>query len=160
MIFPPAQAAYFWYMESLLPPGNLSLRRLSVEDQLLNSAAIISIVDDDESMRSALKSLMASLGLKAHAFASAEQFLQSQRLDDTACLITDLQMPGLNGIELQNLLLAQGRHIPIIFVTAFAEEPMRARALKAGALGFLSKPFESQTLAALIEKAIDTSRKT
>ena len=126
----------------------------------MNSAAIISIVDDDESMRSALKSLMASLGLKAHAFASAEQFLQSQRLDDTACLITDLQMPGLNGIELQNLLLAQGRHIPIIFVTAFAEEPMRARALKAGALGFLSKPFESQTLAALIEKAIDTSRKT
>jgi FixJ family two-component response regulator len=69
-------------------------------------------------------------------------------------------MPGLNGIELQNLLLAQGRHIPIIFVTAFAEEPMRARALKAGALGFLSKPFESQTLADLIERVIDTSRKT
>src|SRR6266481_4617603 len=158
MIFPPAQAAYFCYMESLLPPANLSLRRLSVEDQLF--AAIISIVDDDESMRCALKSLVASLGLKAHAFASAEQFLQSQRLDDTACLITDLQMPGLNGIELQNLLLAQGRHIPIIFVTAFAEEPMRTRALKAGALGFLSKPFESQTLADLIERVIDTSRKT
>ena len=121
---------------------------------------MISIIDDDESMRGALKSLVASLGLKAHAFASAEQFLQSPRLDDTACLITDLQMPGLNGIELQSLLLAQGRHIPIIFVTAFAEEPMRTRALKAGALGFLSKPFESQTLAGLIEKAIETGRKT
>jgi FixJ family two-component response regulator len=157
MIFPPAQAAYFCHMESLLPPGNSSLRRLSVEGQLLKSA---SIVDDDESMRCALKSFVASLGLKAHAFASAEQFLQSQRLDDTACLITDLQMPGLNGIELQNLLLAQGRHIPIIFVTAFAEEPMRTRARKAGALGFLSKPFESQTLADLIERAIDTRRKT
>jgi hypothetical protein len=89
MIFAPAQATYFCGMGSLLTAGNLSLRRLSVEDQLLNSAAIISIVDDDESMRCALKSLVASLGLKAHAFASAEQFLQSQRLDDTACLITE-----------------------------------------------------------------------
>jgi FixJ family two-component response regulator len=160
MIFPPAQATYFCGMGSLLTAGHLPLRRLSVEDQLLQSAPIISIIDDDESMRCALKSLVASLGLEAHTFASAEHFLQSPRLYDTACLITDLQMPGLNGIELQNLLLAQGRHIPIIFVTAFAEEPMRAHALKAGALGFLSKPFESQTLAGLIEKAIDTSRKT
>jgi hypothetical protein len=94
MIFAPAQATYFCGMGSLLTAGNLSLRRLSVEDQLLNSAAIISIVDDDESMRCALKSLVASLGLKAYAFASAEQFLQSQRLDDTACLITDLQNAG------------------------------------------------------------------
>src|SRR5260370_18830784 len=119
MIFPPAQAAYFCYMESLLPPGNLSLRRPSVEDQLLKSAAIISIVDDDESMRCALKSLVASLGLKAHAFASAEQVLQSQHLDDTACLITHFHIPGLNGIQLQDLLFAQGRPIPIIFVTSF-----------------------------------------
>src|SRR5260370_8479375 len=115
MIFPPAQAAYFCYMESLLPPGNLSLRRLSVEDQLLKSAAIISIVDDDESMRCALKSLVASLGLKAHAFASAEQFLQSQRLDDTASLITDFPMPALNGIELRHVLFPQPPHLPTTF---------------------------------------------
>ena len=160
MILLGAAAKYISRMQGFLPDDHSPTLRLSVEDQQLQYAPIISIIDDDESMRGALKSLVASLGLKAYTFASAEQFLQSQRLDDTACLITDLQMPGLNGIELQNLLLAQGRHIPIIFVTAFAEEPMRARALKAGALGFLSKPFESQTLAALIEKAIDTSRKT
>src|SRR2546430_17038628 len=107
MIFPPAQAAYFCNMESLLPPGNLSLRRLSVEDQLLQSAPIISIIDDDESMRCALKSLVASLGLKAHTFASAEHFLQSPRLYDTACLVNALQMPGLDGIELEDLTLAE-----------------------------------------------------
>src|SRR5258708_13734496 len=122
MIFAPAQATYFCGMGSLLTAGNLSLRRLSVEDQLLNSAAIISIVDDDESMRCALKSLVASLGLKAHAFASAEQFLQSQRLDGTACLITGLQMPCLNRLDLQNFLLAHGPTIPLTFVTPFATD--------------------------------------
>ena len=120
---------------------------------------MISIIDDDESMRGALKSLVASLGLKAHAFASAEQFLQSPRLDDTACLITDLQMPGLTGIELQQSLLAQDRHIPIIFVTAFPEERMRARAMEAGALGFLGKPFDSSTLVELIDQAVESGRK-
>jgi FixJ family two-component response regulator len=124
----------------------------------LRPAPTISIVDDDESMRCAVKSLVASLGFDAFTFASAEEFLQSPRLDDTACLITDLQMPGLSGIELQKSLLAQDRHIPIIFMTAFPEERMRTRAMDAGALGFLSKPFESQTLITLIDKAIATSR--
>ena len=121
--------------------------------------AIISIIDDDESMRCALKSLVTSLGFKAYTFASAEQYLDSSYLDDTSCLITDLQMPGLSGIELQKSLLAQDRHIPIIFMTAFPEERIRTRAMEAGALGFLSKPFESQTLITLIDKAIETSRK-
>jgi FixJ family two-component response regulator len=111
-------------------------------------------------MRCAVKSLVASLGFGAYTFASAEKFLQSPRLDDTSCLITDLQMPGLSGVELQKLLVAQGRHIPIIFVTAFPEERMRAHAMEAGALGFLSKPFESETLIKLIDKAIETGRKT
>lgn len=126
----------------------------------MQNAPIISIIDDDDSMRCALKSLVSSLGLDAYTFGSAEEFLQSPHLDDTSCLITDLQMPGLNGVELQKLLLAQGRRMPIIFVTAFCEERMRARAIEGGALGFLSKPFESQTLIKLIGKAIETGRKT
>jgi len=131
----------------------------TIEDQQLRTGPTISIVDDDVSMRCAVKSLVTSLGFDACTFASAEEFLQSPRLDDTACLITDLQMPGLSGIELQKSLLAQDRRIPIIFMTAFPEERMRTRAMEAGALGFLSKPFESQTLITLIDKAIATSRK-
>ena len=95
---------------------------------------IISIIDDDDSMRCAMKSLVTSLGLRVHTFRSAEEFLQSPRLDDTSCLITDLQMPGLSGVELQSLLLAQARHMPIILVTAFPEEPTRNRVMEAGAL--------------------------
>ena len=121
---------------------------------------IISIIDDDDSMRCAMKSLVTSLGLRVHTFRSAEEFLQSPSVDDTSCLITDLQMPGLSGIELQSLLVAQARHMPIILVTAFPEERMRNRAMQAGALGFLSKPFESQTLIKLIDKAIATGRKS
>ena len=121
---------------------------------------VISIIDDDDSMRCAIKSLVTSLGLRVHTFRSAEEFLQSPRLDDTSCLITDLQMPGLSGIELQSLLVAQARHMPIILVTAFPEERMRNRAMQAGALGFLSKPFESQMLIKLIDKAIATGRRS
>jgi FixJ family two-component response regulator len=150
---------YLSLMQGLSAARNPSPQRLYIEDQQLRTAPTISIVDDDESMRCAVKSLVTSLGFDACTFASAEEFLQSPRLDDTACLITDLQMPGLSGIELQKSLLAQDRHIPIIFMTAFPEERMRTRAMDAGALGFLSKPFESQTLINLIDKAIETSRK-
>ena len=118
----------------------------------------ISIIDDDESMRYAVKSLVTSLGLIACTFASAEEFLRSPRLDDISCLITDVQMPGLNGVELQRLLLAQGRRTPIIFMTAFPEERTRTRAIEAGALGFLSKPFERETLIELIDKAAGKER--
>jgi FixJ family two-component response regulator len=86
--------------------------------------------------------------------------LQSPSVDDTSCLITDVQMPGLSGVELQNLLLARARPMPIILVTAFPEERMRNRAIEAGALGFLSKPFESQMLIKLIDKAIATGRRS
>jgi FixJ family two-component response regulator len=127
-----------------------------IEDRQLSDVPIISIIDDDDSMRCAIKSLVTSLGLRVHTFRSAEEFLQSPRVDDTSCLITDLQMPGLSGIELQSLLVAQARHMPIILVTAFPEERIRNRAMQAGALGFLSKPFESQTLIKLIDKAIAT----
>ena len=126
----------------------------------MQHAPIISIIDDDESMRCAVKSLVTALGFGAYTFSSAEKFLQSPHLDHTCCVITDLQMPGLSGVELQKSLLAQGRRIPIILVTAFPEERLRARAMAAGALGFLSKPFESETLIKLIGKAMETGRKT
>jgi FixJ family two-component response regulator len=129
-------------------------------DGNLSDAPIISIVDDDESMRSSLRSLVRSLGLQARTYASAEDFLHSSHQDRSSCLITDLQMPGLSGIELQRRLAAQGRQIPIIFVTAFPEDRIRARAMEWGALGLLSKPFDSQKLIELINKAIATGRRT
>jgi FixJ family two-component response regulator len=159
MILVPFYTTYFWLVEELAAASDSSSCGL-IEDRQLPDVPIISIIDDDDSMRCAIKSLVTSLGLRVHTFRSAEEFLQSPRVDDTSCLITDLQMPGLSGIELQSLLVAQARHMPIILVTAFPEERMRNRAMQAGALGFLSKPFESQTLIKLIDKAIATGRKS
>jgi FixJ family two-component response regulator len=146
-------------MHGFSAAGSSPRLRPDAEDEQVQHAKIISIIDDDESMRCAVKSLVTSLGFDACTFASAEKFLQSPHLDDTSCLITDLQMPGLSGVELQKSLLAQGRRIPIIFMTAFPEERMRARAIETGALGFLSKPFDSQTLINLIDKAVEAGRK-
>jgi FixJ family two-component response regulator len=159
MILVPLHTTYFWLMEEFAAAPDSSSCGF-IEDRQLPDVPIISIIDDDDSMRCAIKSLVTSLGLRVHTFRSAEEFLQSPRVDDTSCLITDLQMPGLSGIELQSLLVAQARHMPIILVTAFPEERMRNRAMQAGALGFLSKPFESQTLIKLIDKAIATGRKS
>jgi FixJ family two-component response regulator len=114
---------------------------------------MISIVDDDESVRETLKGLVRSFGLKASAFASAEEFLESNRLQETACLITDVQMQGMTGVELQTLLLNQGHDMPIIFMTAFPEERIRRRALNAGAFGFLGKPFDEKSL---IDRALES----
>ena len=108
--------------------------------------AVISIIDDDDSMRDATRRLVRSLGLNADTFASAEEYLQSDRVHDTSCLITDLQMPGLSGVELQSLLLARGFSTPIIFITAFPDEGIRAHVLDAGAIGFLGKPFDEERL--------------
>ena len=115
---------------------------------------VISIVDDDESVREATKGLVRSLGYVAATFASGEEFLNSDRVNDTSCLITDVQMPGLDGLELQSRLTAMGRHVPIIFVTAFPQERIRARALKAGSFGFLSKPFSDASLIACLDRAL------
>src|ERR1035438_10160811 len=101
----------------------------------MRSMALISIVDDDESIRESTKGLIRSLGYQGATFSSAEEFLQSDSVDRTACLITDVQMPGLSGIDLQRGLIAQGVRMPTIFITAFPEEETRARAMKAGALG-------------------------
>src|SRR5712672_25952 len=102
--------------------------------------AMIPIVDDDKSVRDATKRLLGSLGYGAATFASAEEFLESGQLADTECLITDLQMPGMNGVDLQSHLIERGHCTPVIFVTAFPEASVRKRALGAGAVGFLSKP--------------------
>lgn len=107
---------------------------------------VISIVDDDESMREATSALVRSLGFSVATFASAEDFLESDRVDDTSCLITDVQMPGLSGVELQSRLIADGRDMPVIGVTAYPEESIRTRMLEAGAVGFLSKPFNDERL--------------
>ena len=114
----------------------------------------IAIVDDDEAVREATKTLVPSLGYNASMFASAEEFLNSEQFSNTSCLITDLQMPGLSGLDLQDRLLAQGHHIPIIFLTAYPEENVRIRAMKAGAVGFLSKPCNDEHLLGCIKKAL------
>ena len=125
------------------------LRNLDLVD-----APMISIIDDDPSVREATDGLVRSLGYQAVTFASAEDFLQSDRVDETACLITDVQMPGLSGVELQRVLVARGNHTPMIFITAFMEEKTRRRALDAGAIGFLGKPFDEARLIEYIETAL------
>jgi FixJ family two-component response regulator len=115
---------------------------------------VISIIDDDESVREATKSLVRSLGYKAAVFASAEEYLQSSRLDDSSCLITDLHMPGMSGADLQDRLIADGRQIPMIFVTAYYEEKVRDRVIDAGAYGFLRKPFNDESLIECLDKAL------
>src|SRR5450432_2633100 len=123
----------------------------------MRSATLISIVDDDESIRDATKGLVRSLGYQAMTFASAEEFLQSDSVDSTSCLITDVQMPGLSGIDLQSGLIARGVQMPTIFITAFPEEGTRLRALTAGAFGYLGKPFSEESLVTCLDKALGRS---
>ena len=117
---------------------------------------VIAIVDDDESFLQATISFVRSLGYSAAAFPSADAFLNSNAVENTDCLITDLQMPGMSGIELQNYLLAEGNRVPVIFVTAFPETEARGDALRAGAVGFLGKPFGDENLISCLNKALAT----
>jgi FixJ family two-component response regulator len=115
---------------------------------------VISIVDDDASLREAMSGLVRSLGFDAATFASAEDFLQSDRVEATLCLITDVQMPGLSGVELQSQLISWGSPIPIIFVTASPEQRIEARVREAGAIGFLIKPFHDESLIECLDQAL------
>ncbi len=115
---------------------------------------VISIIDDDASVREATARLVRSLGYRTATFSSAEDYLQSDRLRDSSCLITDLHMPGMGGADLQDRLIADGRRTPIIFMTAYFEEKVRDRVLNAGAAGFLRKPFAEETLVACLEQAL------
>jgi FixJ family two-component response regulator len=120
----------------------------------LQKVPVVSIIDDDESVRLAMKSFLRSLGYDVCTFASAEDYLCSPRVNDTSCLITDVQMPGMNGIELQCHLMDNGRRTPMIFITAFPEETIRMRSLEAGAVCFLGKPFDEQTLINCLDQAL------
>ena len=119
---------------------------------------VIAIVDDNDPFRHATASFIRSLGYAVLQFASGEAFLKSNRLDDTDCLISDVQMPGMNGMELQGKLIGQGHHFPIIFVTAFPEMKARAKALASGAIGFLAKPFNDEMLVTCLSEALGARR--
>lgn len=120
----------------------------------LSNPPVISIIDDDESVRAATRNLLRSLGYIVHTFASAEEFLRSPHLDETSCAIADVRMPTMSGIELQDHLRANGSRLPFIFVTAFSAESDRARALKAGAICFLTKPFDGEVLIKCLDAAL------
>ena len=114
----------------------------------------VCIIDDDESVRVATTCLLRSVGHVVRTFASAEEFLNSPYLDEAACLIVDVNMPRLSGLELQYRLREKGRTPPIIFITAYPEERARARALQAGAICYLDKPFDSATLIECLDLAL------
>jgi len=120
----------------------------------LENLPVISIVDDDESVREATKSLVRSLGYKALTFESAEEFLESAQMMATTCLITDVQMPGLSGVELQDRLIADGHNMPTIFVSAFPDERLERQVLRSGAIGYLRKPFKEDHLIDCIDAAL------
>jgi FixJ family two-component response regulator len=123
-----------------------------------SGGTLISIVDDDESIRTALKRLFRSAGFDVAIFGSAEEFLTSGDLQDSACLILDLRMPGMDGLELQHRLIASDCQIPIVFLTAHTDEHARAQALKAGAISFLCKPFSEESLIRDVNVACDQHR--
>ena len=116
---------------------------------------LISVVDDDESMREAIRGLMKSLGYTAVAFASAEEFLSSCQIPRTSCLITDVQMPGITGLELHHRLLAAGKIIPTILITAYPDDSARERALGDGVVSYLSKPFDENDLLICIRSSLN-----
>jgi FixJ family two-component response regulator len=120
----------------------------------LANTVIVSIVDDDDAVRAATQTFVRSLGYKAVSFPSAEDFLKSPELNTADCLIADIHMPGMSGIDLQRELVQRRPELPIIFITAFPEERVRDQLMAAGAIGMLSKPYDGDTLIACIEKAL------
>ena len=117
--------------------------------------ALVAVVDDDESVRTAIGSLFRSMGSRTELFGGGEDFLSSPNLREFSCLVLDVQMPGMDGLELQLRLAAASHPIPIIFVTAYGDEKKRARALRGGAVSFLSKPFSEDALLEAVKSAID-----
>jgi FixJ family two-component response regulator len=121
-----------------------------------NGTKIIAIVDDDDSMRGAIEGLLKAVGLPAQAFASAEEFLESGKQHHASCLIADIRMPGMSGLELQAKLNAYHCRIPTIFITAHGDAKMRIQALRAGAVEFLSKPFDDEALLESVRAALES----
>ena len=117
---------------------------------------MVAVVDDDDLMRTALVGLLKSAGLLAQAFASADEFLKSGNQHNTACLITDIRMPGMSGLELQAQLNADQCRIPTIFITAHGDAKMRMQAMRAGAVEFLAKPFNDEALLESVRAALES----
>jgi FixJ family two-component response regulator len=115
---------------------------------------VVSIIDDDQSVRDGITDLVRAMGFKADAFGSAEQFLQSGRAERSSCLITDMRMPGMTGLELYDRLVASGKRIPTIVITAFPKDGDQARALQVGVVCYLTKPFDDNQLATCIVSAL------
>jgi FixJ family two-component response regulator len=122
----------------------------------MSTAPIIAIVDDDDSLRNSLNNLIRSVGFRAQGFPSAEGFLNAPELHKTACLILDVRMPGMSGLDLQSRLVAANSKIPIIFITSHGDGDARARALEAGAVDFLYKPFREEALLKAIDLALNS----
>jgi FixJ family two-component response regulator len=116
---------------------------------------LVAIVDDDELMRGALQGMLKAVGLPARTYASAEEFLNSGQQHETACLIADIRMPGISGLDLQAKLNAEDCRIPTIFITAHGDESMRMQALRAGAVEFLAKPFDDELLLDSVRAALE-----
>jgi FixJ family two-component response regulator len=123
-----------------------------------NADAIVFVVDDDLSMREAIKGLVSLEGLRVETFGTAQEFLKSERPDSPGCVVLDVELPGLSGLDLQQELAAHGIRLPIIFITGYGDIPMSVRAMKAGATEFLTKPFRDQDLLDAIHQALERDR--
>jgi FixJ family two-component response regulator len=128
------------------------------QEVVLSTPSVISIIDDDASVRAATNNLLRSRGYIVHTFASADEFLRSPHLRETSCVIADVQMSGMSGVDLLNDMRRRGNNAPFIFITAFPDERVRARALEAGALCFLSKPFAAPSLIRCLDTALRGDR--
>jgi FixJ family two-component response regulator len=142
----PAQALF----GSTAPRRRLAHRRFV----FFSDIPVISIIDDDRSVRNATHRLVRSIGFVAYTFASADEFLKSPYVNHTSCLIVDVRMPNMTGLDLQSVLLGKGLTTPMIFMTAFPEQNDRARALEAGAVDFLTKPFDGKTMIRSLSAAL------
>ena len=140
------------------PLLRLLLSVTTSESATLTILSVISVIDDDASVRAATNNLLRSHGYNVCTFASAEEFLQSAHLNDTSCVIADVQMSLMSGLDLLTTMRGQGYRQPFIFITAFPDERIRARALKAGAIGFLAKPFAAPALIACLDTALGHRR--
>jgi FixJ family two-component response regulator len=118
-------------------------------------AKVVVVIDDEEAVRRGLQRLLRSAGLSIASFASAEEFLNSGPLDGVGCVVADIRMPGMSGLDLQSKLNADGIAIPIIFITAHGDEKMRIRAMRAGAVAFLAKPFDREVLLDRVRAALE-----
>lgn len=128
----------------------------AVEKIQKENAPLVCVVDDDESMREALQSLLKSVGFRTAIFASANEFLNAEIIAETDCLILDVRMPEMNGLQLQQKLVAENSRVPIVFISAHSEQDEKAQALSAGAIDFLYKPFSEDALLGAVAAAINS----